>query len=212
MDNLEIIRQIVELQRIYAALYESPIKIPPKTLLVTSASLQEGKTTLTAGLGLLGSEDASKTFLLMDLNWYTPALHTCFHLDQNFCLEDLVSRPCLGDYIQDTTYGNLKMLTAPTYVERKTISPKEIVSVSKKLIDQARQEFDHVILDSASVYPVNRYMLDPVTAGAHVQGTLMMVMANMTHRSTVKKAKIILESSRSNLLGIVVNHHRNPLK
>lgn len=210
--NLEIMRQIVESQRIFSAIYQAPDKNPPSSLLVTSASPYEGKTTLAAGLGLLAAENFDKNILIIDLNWYNPALHSCFNLELNHSFKDMADNHELNYYIRETEQKNLKIVSSPTRPAPQDSAHKEILAAGRNMIQKAFQEFDYVILDSASVYPINRYMLDPVSLASIVDSTLMVVMANMANRSTVKKAKTTLENSQTNLVGLVVNHQFNPLK
>ncbi len=211
--DLEIMRQLVESRRIYSAIYESSSQEIPGSLLVTSAAPAEGKTTLAAGLGILASENSpSQRNLLIDLNWYNPSLHKCFNFNSNYTLDDLVSKDNLSDLICDTEYDNLKILPAPRSNGSTHSSNREILAAGKELIEKADQEFDHVILDSAAMFPMNRYMMDPVTVGAQVDSTLLVVMANSTRRSTVKRAKMTLQSAKINLCGLVMNHQLNPLQ
>ena len=68
-----------------------------------------------------------------------------------------------------------------------------------------------VFIDSASVFPTNRYMIDPVAISRVADATIIVVMANATPRQQVKRALVSLETAGAKVLGVVANQWKNPI-
>ena len=62
---------------------------PPKTLLITSAKPQEGKTTVAVNLGIALAQSGSKV-LIIDGDLRQPKLHSIFHLKNTAGLADIL--------------------------------------------------------------------------------------------------------------------------
>jgi len=73
------------------------------------------------------------------------------------------------------------------------------------LIRQARSAYDLVLIDSAAAFPTNRMMTDPVLLSGMVDGTLIVVLTEVTPRQEVRKAHKTLEAAGAHLLGVIGN-------
>lgn len=128
-------------------------------------------------------------------------------------LADYLKRPFLTNqipgYLQDTTYGNLKVLpcgTAPyNLLEESSFRP------FTNLIERLGRVFDVVLLDTP---PVAHASPAEALAGM-ADGTLLVVKADGYDIQVVQQAKAQLEAARAHFLGVVLNHldvrHADPL-
>jgi hypothetical protein len=70
------------------------------------------------------------------------------------------------------------------------------------LIEEARQEYDTVIIDTPPVLPVT----DAILIGRLVDGVVQVVMAGRTHRRDVQRTQSLITSGDIQVLGIVLNN------
>ena len=67
--------------------------------------------------------------------------------------------------------------------------------------------FDMIIVDSPPVIPVS----DPVLMVPEMDGVLLVVMAGVTPREIVVRARNVLQDVDANIMGVVVNNHAEVL-
>ncbi len=206
--KLNAVLELAEMKRIYSAIETSLLKNTPAVLAVTSAVHGEGKTMAAAGLAATAAKNSDKRILAVDMNWHDPSLHTYFGLDavdgkkisNGFLLEDIA---------QNSGLPNLDVLTA---IQTNTNGGKPVsdeFSLATKILKKARDAYDITIVDTSKMFPTNRRMLDPVDIAKHADGVALVVFANMTPRQQVKRAKILLETSGANVIGLIYNQINN---
>ncbi len=128
-------------------------------------------------------------------------------------LADYLKRPFLTNqipgYLQDTEFGNLKVLTCGSVpynlLEEQSFRP------FTNLVERLSRVFDVVLLDTP---PVAHASPAEALAGM-ADGTLLVVKADGYDIQVVQQAKAQLERSRAQFLGVVLNHldvrHADPL-
>jgi Mrp family chromosome partitioning ATPase len=86
---------------------------------------------------------------------------------------------------------------------RRAPNPAELLSGSAfpKLIADAREQFDRIIIDSAPVLAVS----DTLIMTPHVQSVCLVVRAAKTPRNAVSRALGLLGTSSAKPVGIVLN-------
>ena len=170
---------------------------PPRSLLITSASAGEGKTTVAINLALSLAR-LSERVLLIDFDLRRPAISKALNLESGPGLSDCLMgdadwRACR----QTGPAGSLDVLTAGSSAAGEpaemALSPR-----LRQLLTEAEDEYDFVILDSA---PVLIYPADVRTLAALVDGTLLTVRSGYTSREVVREAWMQLRRP----LGIVLN-------
>lgn len=82
-------------------------------------------------------------------------------------------------------------------------NPSELIGSNRTefLLDQLKQRFDIVILDTSPVMPAS----DALLLGAQVDGVLLVVKTGHTNRNTVKDTVQQLRNAKANLLGVLLN-------
>lgn len=209
--EIKVIEQIAEMERIYSAIGSSMPESGPACLVVTSASPGEGKTLLAGGLASFSAHLKDQPVLAIDLNWYVPALHHFFGLDQSFNFDDMKAEPSVLEFVQPSGIDRLDILTAPKFEQggAKGHSPGNLAGVD--IMRQAREAYDMVVVDTSPILTTNRSMMDPVIFSKAADGTLLMVLNYVTPKQQVKRAHMILETSGARVLGVVVNQWKNPM-
>jgi len=204
--ELETMRQIAEMKRICSVIDTSLPDSGSACLIVVSACQGEGKTLISAGIASLVA-GYGKPVLGIDLNWHAPALHNYFALNRNFDLEDLRTGESLLGFVQPSGIENLDILTAP----RSTANERARYLSGAEIIEEAREGYEMVVVDTAAILPTNRSMVDPVTFSNVADGVLLVVLNCVTPRQDVRRAQMILEASGAKMMGAVVNHWKNLL-
>ena len=209
--HLDFLSEISEMKRIYSVIENSLLKKKSLCLVITSALPDEGKTTIAAGLAAIAAGRHNLRVIAVDFNWYKPALHQWFGLAQSFDANDLDRGKSILDSVQSTQLKNLDILTASPASHNDVNWDQDLNQPGKDVVTQVREAYDIVIIDSSSIFPVNRNMIDPVAISTDADGVVLVALANVTPRQKIKHARMLLESAGAHVIGVVVNQWKNPL-
>lgn len=183
-------------------------KAIPKTILVTSAVPQEGKSFVAANLGVSLAHDMDQHSLLVDCDLRRPVLAKTFGLDNSAGLVDyLTDNVSLSKLIRKTPVSTLSVL--PSGIS--PLNPAELLSSSRMstLVKElsGRYEDRIVIFDSP---PLLVAAESSVLAG-QVDAIILVVRQGISGRSQIQKSIDIVGIQR--ILGIVFNDQEiNPLQ
>jgi len=178
----------------------------PKTILVTSAMLSEGKSTVTAFLAMTAARHKGRRTLLVDCDLRRPTLHRLFNMPREHgVVEALKGDIKVKNVIKKTTEDNLHVITAGRYVPQPT-EVFDSVAI-RKMIDEVSFYYDLILVDCAPVLPVS----DPMLLATEVDGVIMVVKAGATQREVVERAANLIKNSRCHFLGVVLNNLANVL-
>jgi len=209
--EIKVLAEITEMKRIYSVIEHSLLKSNPACLVVTSGAPGEGKTTMVAGLAAVAAYHDKKRVLAVDLNWYTPALHSRFGLNLTFDDDKFRQEKSIAGLVQSSGIDNLDILTARKDTRDEADTDGYEYMLGAEIVRQARQAYDFVVVDTPSLFPINRRMMDPLTISKAADGVALVVLANATPRQQVKRARISLETAGANVLGVIVNQWKNPM-
>lgn len=180
----------------------SVVDRPPKVILLTSHGPGEGKSTTCSNLGVVMAQ-AEKKVLVLDCDLRKPALHRMFGLrNLRGAVNVLAGEYSLSEAAQDGPEG-LKVLT----VGPVPPNPAELLSSERfaEFIEQARREFDYVLLDAPPIALVS----DASILASHADGALMVLDAQKTRKSSLRRAVHSLQTVGANILGTVMNNAEN---
>ena len=200
--------QIAEMYRIYWTVEHMLLNTSPACLAITSATQKEGKSAMVVGLATMAAMKDKKRVLAIDLNWHNPSLHSYFNLKLT-PREYLLNGKHTEDNAQKSGVDNLDILTAAAMENPEDENIGN--DLTDKLLNDARRSYDLIVVDTSRLFPVNRYMIDPLTVSRVADGVALVVLANSTSRQQVKRAKTALETAGANILGLVMNQWKNPL-
>jgi|AntRauTorcE11897_2_1112592.scaffolds.fasta_scaffold05544_5 capsular exopolysaccharide synthesis family protein len=116
------------------------------SMLITSTTKGEGKTTVAANLAVVMAE-ADQRVIVVDVDLRRPNLHKLFGLDRSPGIVDvLFENSSLEDVIKSTVIPNLSVLCAG----KRPPNPSAITKSASflKLIKQLEKQYDRVILDT----------------------------------------------------------------
>jgi capsular exopolysaccharide synthesis family protein len=171
----------------------------PRTLLITSATASEGKSTTALVLGQFFAQ-LGKRVLSVDCDLRNPSLHKAFNVDNSQGLSNYLAGAGRPDLIQQTTIPGLSYLpTGPL-----PPNPAELLMGSKMMsvLTVAAEKFDLLILDGP---PVLGLADAPVLANL-AQGTLLIVRAEETRIAVIKNAIKRLQVARAHIVGGLLTH------
>jgi succinoglycan biosynthesis transport protein ExoP len=176
----------------------SNIDNPPKTILVTSSTSSEGKSTLAVNLATAFSQ-LGKT-LLLEVDLRKPSIAKNLQVDGKLGLSDLVmgTVPPTETGFKTDINGQFSVITCGT-VPR---NPLELLSSKKfdKVLASLKNHFDYIILDGPPTLPVS----DSCILANKVDGVIFAVKAESTKIKVSKEAVSRLQKLNANLIGTVL--------
>lgn len=174
---------------------------PLRTLVVTSASPAEGKSFTATNLALTQAQLADRRVLLADFDFRRPTVDKTFQVEISPGLTDyLLGQAPLSRVLRKLDQTNLYFMTAGQAVP----NPLELLNLKecKSLLEDLRQNFDWVILDS----PPLLFAADGNLLSTMCDGTVLVVRIGSTTFDSVSRA--LQSLCENNVLGIVVNGAR----
>ncbi|GAB4256095.1 MAG: CpsD/CapB family tyrosine-protein kinase [Acidobacteriota bacterium] len=209
--KVELLTDLGEIERILEGVRHALRNLEHPRIVVTSSRRGEGKTTLTALLASVTAKTLGGPVLAADLNWHQPALHSCFGHERSLSLEAVRSSQNLAGAVLSTALPNLFVIPAPPPEEVELLDGFALREAAGRVLEWAGGEFPWVWVDSGSLFPMNRRMVDPVTLGAAASGVVLVALGGVTPRQEVRRAVSYLEGAGAEILGVVLNQWRNPL-
>ena len=170
-----------------------------KTIMVTSAKQDEGKTTTICNLAIVMTE-LKKSILLMDLDLRKPAVHKQFELSNKKGLTDLlINKDDYKTYIQNV-YPGLDVITTGMI----PANPAEIINsrTLKELIKEMAANYDYIFLDAPPIMLVS----DPITISTYANAVILAIEHGKTEKDLAKKAVDSLKQVNANIIGAVFNN------
>jgi non-specific protein-tyrosine kinase len=174
---------------------------PLRSMVVTSAAPEEGKSTTLANLAVAIAQSGKKV-ILVDCDLRRPSLHNFFNARNTPGFTDmmrddsLMSKPPL----QETGVANLFLLSSGTIPP----NPAELIASRKmnQLITALQEQADVVLFDAPPIIAVT----DAALLATKVDAALLVISAGKTKRDHAKKAKALLEKVNAHLIGTVLNN------
>ncbi len=121
-----------------------------KTILVTSTTKNEGKTTTTSNLAVSFAKLDNKKVLLIDCDLRNPSVHKAFGISNIKGLSDLlIEGKSILNYINPTQVENLHIITAGAVPP----NPAEVLAsdTMKEFIKNIQNEYDYVFIDTPPI-------------------------------------------------------------
>ncbi len=187
-----------------------------KTIVLTSATPQEGKTSVAANLAIAMAQAGLKT-LLMDTDLRKPALYRIFGVDA----VPGVTEVLLGNYpysetvrtVTDLMMGrmsmdkimltpgidNLHIMTCGTI----PLNPAELIQSQKfeAFIEEVHGQYDVVLMDAPPLVSA----ADASILAMKADGVLLVYRAGKVARGILKRARAQLGQVNANIIGVVLN-------
>ena len=168
-------------------------------LTVTSAGIDEGKSQVAANLAITMAQ-AEQRVVLVDCDLRRPALHTLFGLSNDTGITTmLLANEGTPAPLQQTSVPGLQLLASGPLPPR----PADILGSRRigEILHALRDVADVIIIDTPPVLAVT----DAVVLAPRVDGVILVLRAGYTRREPAKQARSVLEKSKANIVGIVLN-------
>lgn len=194
-----------EFRRLLSSLQTASTDREVKSVLITSAMLSEGKSTVCAFLAVTAAKKGLRT-LLIDSDLRRPSLHKLFMMPREQGLVDILADGAASkNVVKRTSLEKLDLITAGKAVAH----PAEVFDPGAigRLVGEMKFYYDLIVVDAAPIIPVS----DPMLLAPVVDGVLMVVRAGATQRDVVRRAKEIMAGATNRLLGVVLNNAENSL-
>jgi capsular exopolysaccharide synthesis family protein len=188
---------VEQYRRLAAVLHHAQNERGLRVIMVTSALPGEGKTLTAANLALTLSESYQRRVLLVDADLRRPSIHQLFALPSLSGLSDGLRS------VEDRKLTLVEVSSRLTVLPagRPDPDPMSVLTSSRMqyVLDEAREKFDWVIVDTPPV----GLMPDAHLLAAMVDGAVLIIGAGMSpHRAVAKAADVI---GRERILGVVLN-------
>jgi polysaccharide biosynthesis transport protein len=172
---------------------------PIRTLLVTSASPAEGKSTTAVHLAVAHAQQLRKT-LLIDCDLRRPGIPKVLRMNSSVGLSRLLTEG--SDWqqalVRHDRASHLDILPAGA---ASRDAAGLVGNYLPQILLQASSIYDLIVIDSPPVLPFP----EPLQLAAAVDGVLLVALAGKTNRKAVAAAATALRRLPVNLLGVVLN-------
>ncbi len=179
--------------------FGSPLSERDQVLIITSASMGEGKSVTASNLAVVMAQAGLRT-LLIDADLRRPRVHTLFGV----ALEPGLVGHLLGNHdrstiVSRTDIENLHIITAGGF----SVHSSELLVSSRmhELISHARAEYDIILIDTPPV----RATTDAAVLSSLADATVLVTRAGKTREAELRYAVDTLASVGANNVGIVFN-------
>lgn len=181
-------------------IFSSPEDKPLKTILITSASPQEGKTTITINLGTIFAH-ANEKILLLEADMRRCRIGSSLGVDNKDGLSSfLAGAATLDVVIKHTPIPNLFLLPAGP----RPPNPAELLSSAKshQLLGELKTRFDRIIIDAPPVLTVT----DAAILANMVDGVVYVIRAGFRNIEAILSCRQRLNEAKAKIIGVILNN------
>lgn len=178
----------------------SNIDTPLRTILVTSSSSGDGKTSIASNLAVVMSQNDTEV-MLIDCDLRKPCIHRRFQVSNRSGLTSYFfqSNYYNDDVIKETSAKGLFILTAGNIPP----NPSELLNSEKmrNIISVFKSKVDTIVIDSPPILAV----ADALVLAPRVDGVVLVIDPKKTKRAMFNESVNQLRQVNANILGVVVN-------
>lgn len=178
-------------------------KKPLKTVAVTSSINGEGKSVSSVNLAISMAQDLNKKkILLIDADMRRGRIHKYLGFTPSSGLSEMLIDNSGGQdaFINISGIENLTVLPAGKIPN----NPAELLGSLRfrNLLNQFKDKFDYIIIDTPPVVPVT----DVCLIGSQADGVVMVVQAGRTQKGVIKHSEGLLRQANAKLLGYIITN------
>lgn len=178
----------------------SSIGKPPKVILVTSSTPQEGKTTTSVNCALVLAQKGVRV-LLIDADLRRPGIHKILGLVPRYGLSNLLS----GSASLQQAISHSAVLPELSVISAGLLppNPAELLASAemKELIYRLSDQYDHIVIDSPPALSVT----DAVVLSTLADAVILVIRAGKTTKQALRRTREILARVNAKTVGVLVN-------
>ena len=169
-----------------------------KTILFTSPTPNEGKSTTVSNLGVVMAQ-AGYRVLIIDCDFRNPTQYKIFNVTNKGMSNAISGGEDVQALVQDTGIANLQVLVSGPVAP----NPSELLGSQAFLNALAilKPQYDFIIIDTPPVMPVT----DAAVVANRVDGVVLLLASGEVAPAAAKEAKNRLEQAGAHILGAVLN-------
>jgi protein-tyrosine kinase len=172
---------------------------PCRSIVVTSAGPEEGKSTATANFGVVAAQAGSRV-CVVDSDLRRPTLHRLFKANNARGLTTaLVEGLSFAEVAQPTAVPKLSVLPSGPLPP----NPAELVGSHRmrECLQAAAESFDLVVCDSPPIMAVG----DAAALAAQCDGVILVIRAGRTSHDILRRVVEQIEAVKGRILGVLLN-------
>ncbi len=175
--------------------------------LITSADTGEGKTVTCLNLGLVMAERVDHRTIVIDCNLRNSRMAHLLNAPTSPGMSDLLGGTAMvGDAIQPTAYPNLFFIPSGQ-AEQDQVGELLGRPELNEIVSELGRRYDYMLFDTP---PINTFS-DAGMLGRVMDGALLVVRMNATHREAVEKSIRLLRAANVKPAGLVLTHRKHYL-
>lgn len=167
------------------------------TIVVTSSGASEGKSTSAVNIAASFAQMGKKV-LIIDADLRKPRLHKIFETSNKKGLTHVMLN-------NESVKKHIVKLDQLDFLSSGAIppNPSEILGSDKmkKMLEELKEEYEYVIIDSPPV----SYVTDGALLSSFCDGTILVVAAGETDHRNAQQAKSHLLKVNANILGVILS-------
>ena len=175
-----------------------------KTILITSSSPGEGKSTNAANIAVVFAQEGKKV-LLVDADLRKPTMHYTFKIPNAIGFSHvLLGKFFLFNVIQESPILGLDILPSGPIPP----NPSELLASGRmdEFLEEVRKKYDLIIFDAPPVLSIS----DSQIIGNKCDGTLIIVNSGISKKEEFLKSEEVLQASKAKIIGVVLNNFKAP--
>src|SRR5215470_9658181 len=173
---------------------------PPKTILITSALPQEGKTTTSINTATVLAQKGTRV-LLIDADLRRPSIHKTLGMGPRAGLSNVLTGGTTLQQatVRSTLLPSLFILPAGT----PPPNPAELLASSQMvdLLAELRDQYDHIIVDT----PPTLSVTDAVVLSTRADAVVLVIRSGQTTKPALRRSRDILAQVNARVAGVLLN-------
>jgi capsular exopolysaccharide synthesis family protein len=173
---------------------------PPKTILVTSALPQEGKTTTSINTAIVLAQKGTRV-LLIDADLRRPSIHKTLGMGPRTGLSNVLTGNATLQQatVRSSILPSLFVLPAGT----PPPNPAELLASAnmKDVLAELREQYDHIVVDT----PPTLSVTDAVVMSTRADAVVLVIRSGQTTKQALRRARDLLMQVNARISGVLLN-------
>jgi capsular exopolysaccharide synthesis family protein len=171
-----------------------------KSIAITSPQHNEGKSTVTANLGIALAQSGFRT-IIVDADLRKPTQHHIFNVPNEIGLSTVLADPEYPWHTATVNVGISNLALLPSGVARSGTSETLSSRRLSRLLTELRGSADYVLVDTSSLLTAS----DSLIVAGEVDSVLLICRAGLTPIDAVRQVLAISQRNSLRLIGVVLN-------